>query len=227
MREWLQGRVGRLLLATLLLSAAVALTVACGGGSDEPSPTAAAVEAPASTPMPDACCPTVAPTPTPTPVPTPAPTPTSAPEPTPTAEPTPDPTVSSGDEILDLDENSTWQDVYDTLSSSEQSCIRDAMDVDALESLLELNVLKAEAVAGPEEIGAITCLEPEKASILYTSAVIASMGDASPETQACVAELMAGLDLTALLDFIQMTLPAEGEQSGEPSESRRRRCSSL
>ena len=64
MREWLQGRVGRLLLATLLLSAAVALTGACGGGSDEPSPTAAVVEAPASTPiaMPATSVPTVAPT---------------------------------------------------------------------------------------------------------------------------------------------------------------------
>ena len=136
--------------------------------------------------------------------------------------PTPDSTRissdSSGGDLLDLDENSTWQDVYDTLSSSEQSCIRDAIDEDALESLLELNVLRAEAVAGPEEIGAIMCLEPEKASILYTSAVIASMGDASPETQECVRELVPGLDLIALLDFIQMTLPAEGEQSGEPSE---------
>ena len=117
-----------------------------------------------------------------------------------------------------MDENSTWQDVYDTLSSSEQSCIRDAIDEDALESLLELNVLRAEAVAGPEEIGAIMCLEPEKASILYTSAVIASMGDASPETQECVTELMAGLDLTALLEFIQTTPPTEGEQVGEPPE---------
>ena len=238
MREWLQGRVGRLLLATLLLSAAVALTGACGGGSDEPSPTTAAVEAPASTPtaMPATSAPTVVPTltPTPTPVPTPiptptptptlAPTPTSTPEPTPTAEPTPtpDPTRSSSDssggELLDLDEDTTWQDVYDTLSSSEQSCIRDTMDEDKLESLLELNVLRSEAVAGPEEIGAITCLEPEKASTIYTSAVIASMGDASPETQECVRELVTGLDLIALLDFIQMTLPAEGEQSGEPSE---------
>ena len=117
-----------------------------------------------------------------------------------------------------MDENSTWQDVYDVLSSSEQSCIRDAIDEDALESLLALNVLRESAVAGPEELGAITCLEPEKASILYTSAVIASMGDASPETQACVTELMTGLDLTALLEFIQTTPPAEGEQVGEPPE---------
>ena len=209
MGEWLQGRVGRLLLATLLLSAAVALTGACGGGSDEPSPTAVAVEALASTPiaMPATSVSTVAPTPTPTPtpvptptptrtptftptptptpVPTPTPTPTLAPIPTSTPEPmpTPDPTRissdSSGGELLDLDEDTTWQDVYDALSSSEQSCIRDAIDEDALEALVELNVLKAEAVAGPEELGAITCLEPEKAAVLYTSAVIASMGDAS------------------------------------------------
>ena len=136
--------------------------------------------------------------------------------------PTPDSTRissdSSGGDLLDLEEDTTWQDVYDALSSSEQSCIRDAMDEDALESLLELNVLRAEAVAGPEEIGAIMCLEPEKASILYTSAVIASMGDASPETQECVRELVAGLDLTALLEFIQTTPPTEGEQVGEPPE---------
>ena len=207
MREWLQGRVGRLLLATLLLSAAVALTGACGGGSDEPSPTAAAVEAPASTPiaMPATSVSTVAPTPMPTPVPTPTPTrtPTLTPTPVPTPVPTPtlsltstptlaptaestptpastpDPLDSSGGDLIDLDEDTAWQDVYDALSSSEQSCIRDAIDEDALEALLELNVLKAEAVAGPEELGAITCLEPEKAAVLYTSAVIASMGDAS------------------------------------------------
>ena len=173
MREWLQGRVGRLLLATLLLSAAVALTGACGGGSDEPSPTAAAVEAPASTPiaMPATSVSTVAPTPTPTTCTyfyayagthahtrshpdacsytnSDAHAYSDTPTPTPTAEPTPDPTVSSGDEILDLDENSTWQDVYDTLSSSEQSCIRDAIDEDALESLLELNILKAVSGGG-------------------------------------------------------------------------------
>ena len=117
-----------------------------------------------------------------------------------------------------MDENSTWQDVYDVLSSSEQSCIRDAIDEDALEALLQLNVLRESAVAGLEELGAITCLEPEKASILYTSAVIASMGDASPETQECVRELIADLDLTALLEFIQTTPPTEGEQVGEPPE---------
>ena len=115
-----------------------------------------------------------------------------------------------------MDEDTTWQDVYDALSSSEQSCIRDAIDEDALEALLELKVLRESAVAEPEEIGAIACLEPEKAAVLYTSAVIASMGDASPETQACVTELMADLDLTALLEFIQAASPLEGEQSAEP-----------
>ena len=121
----------------------------------------------------------------PTPVPTPTlsltSTPTLAPtaESTPTPASTPDPLDSSGGDLIDLDEDTTWQDVYDALSSSEQSCIRDAIDEDALEALVELNVLKAEAVAGPEELGAITCLEPEKAAVLYTSAVIASMGDAS------------------------------------------------
>ena len=132
MREWLQGRVGRLLLATLLLSAAVALTGACGGRerrvfADYCGSRSSGVYAHRY-----ACdvCPhrgsdshanANAYTCTYTdsdalrrhslPVPIPTPTPTSTPEPTPTAEPTPtpDPTRSSSDssggELLDLDED--------------------------------------------------------------------------------------------------------------------------
>ena len=224
MREWLQGRVGRLLLATLLLSAAVALTGACGGGSDEPSPTAAAVEAPASTPtaIPATSVSTVAPTPTPTPTPVPTPTPTPAPTlaptPVPTATPaptptstatpesTPAPTVSSDDGFIDLDEHTTWQDVYDTLSSSEQSCINDTIDEDVLESLLQLNVLREPALEKPEEIATFICLEPEKGELLYTSAAIQGARkageDVTPEAEACIRELVSGTDLVAMFGVL-------------------------
>ena len=118
--------------------------------------------------------------------------------------------------MFDLDEDTTWQDVYDTLSSSEQSCVHDMIEEDQLESLLQMKVLRE--AAEPSEIKAITCLEPKKAEVLYTSAVIASMGDVSPETEACVNELMAGLELTTFLEFILKTFTGQGEEATEPPE---------
>ena len=117
-----------------------------------------------------------------------------------------------------MDEDSTWQDVYDALSPLEQSCIRDAIDEDALETLLQLKVLRESAVAGPEEIGAIACLEPEKAALLYTSVTIASMGNASSEMKACTMKVTESMDLPAVLKYMVEIGAAEGEEEGEPPE---------
>ena len=232
------GCIGRLLLATMLLGGAIATTGACGGGSEEPSPTPAAAQATTPTSIPVTSTSTVAPAPSPTPTsravptptlapiatstPTPVPTPSQTPAPTPTTTPTPEatsePTVSSDDGFIDFDEETTWQDVYDALSTSEQSCIHDAIDDDALESLLQLKVLREASVAEPMEIGALFCLEPEKAEVLYTSAVIASMGDVSPETVACVNELVAGLELATFLEFILKAFAGEEEEATAPPE---------
>ena len=175
-------------ITSLLVVGVALLAILLVGCSDEPSPT------PLYTPIPS---PTSTTAPTVTPAPTPTATPTPTPEPTATPlEPGPDPPDVS------IDADTPWQEVFDTLTASEQSCIRSALKND-LESVLDQPVLTEED-AGEWEESISSCLDPENARAILLSAWIASAEeevdrDLSEAEASCMQELVASTDLAALV----------------------------
>lgn len=168
-----------------------------------PTPTSLAAPAvtPASTPSP---APTATPTAVPTSTPTPSPTPTAAyaPTPSPTSSPTPTPpapshTTQGG---LDLNPDSAWQEVFDALGTSEQSCIRNALG-DDLESILNNPVLSE----GEEDRTGrlVSCLDPENAKAVFLFALTWGIGEEldrelSDREAACMRELVTAIDVAVL-----------------------------
>ena len=107
---------------------------------------------------------------------------------------------------ISLDEGTVWADVFRTLSVSEQSCIRDAVDEELLESVLERPVL--EDSDAPEEwaVSMFACIAPETARALFLSLMLAGMeGDEvldmelTEEELSCLQEWVAGVDVGAAI----------------------------
>jgi len=76
---------------------------------------------------------------------------------------------------ISLDAGTVWAEPFSTFTVSEQSCIRDAVDEELLESVLERLVL--EDSDAPEEwvVSIFACLAPETARALFLSLMIAGM----------------------------------------------------
>ena len=170
-----------------------------------PAPMSAPTAAPTIIPTPESTPPpTVTPTNTPTPEPTPAraATPTNTPTPEPTATPAgaPSPTPTATERpapVLHIDSGAKWREVFDSLSDSEQACIRDALK-DDLESVLGETVL----ADGDEIVSFVSCLEPAKAQSIFLSLQITLLEeelgrDLSEEESTCLQELVAGIDVAA------------------------------
>ena len=189
-----QRRLG----ATLLLCAAIAVSVtSCG---DDPpaaspgdgSPVTSTVDGAGTTAA------TVAPPPDPEPTPPePEPTPPD-PEPTP---PDPEPAAPGPRQEIDVDGTTTWQEAFDTFTPSEQSCIREALGDEVLGSLLEERVTESELADG--EWSLFPCLEPEIAESVMFAALIWSIEDEEQlelgdEERACLRDLVAGIDWNEL-----------------------------
>ena len=154
----------------LLVALAVAVSLlACGGApSSMPTPTSAL---------------------TPT-VPA-APTATSTPVPTPTA---PSASVST----VDIDDDTTWQELFDGFTSAEQACIRSEFGSE-LDSVLGELVLTDDDLTD-WQVSLFECLTPETARSVYTSLVVAGMVsdetyDVTEQEITCVSEWVAGTDV--------------------------------
>ena len=160
---------------------------------------------PTNTPTPESTPPpTVTPTNTPTPEPTPAraATPTNTPTPEPTATPAgaPSPTPTATERpapALHIDSGAKWREVFDSLSDSEQACIRDALNGD-LEFVLGQSVL----ADGDEIVSFVSCLEPAKAQSIFISLQITLLEEEldrslSEEESTCLQEVVAGIDVAA------------------------------
>ncbi|MCY4632013.1 MAG: hypothetical protein OXE75_14190, partial [bacterium] len=103
------------------------------------------------------------------PTPPPAPPHPAAPDPGPTATTgttevaappptdTPQPTAPDTARRLDIDGETTWQEVFDTFAASEQSCSREALGGERLHSLLEQRVVEGDMDGG--EWSLFSCLE--------------------------------------------------------------------
>ena len=147
--------------AVLLTSAAILLAVLAGCAEAPPTPTSPPANTPAPTSTP---APTNTPVPTNTPTPVPTATPTPAPTPTPTPTPTPEPPGANIAEF-DIGSDTVWQDVFDALTASEQTCISGALG-DELESSLRQLVASEEETA-KWEASIFSCLAPETARAVY------------------------------------------------------------
>ena len=136
-----------------------------------------------------------APAPTNTPTATPTVAPTSTP--TPTSVPT-DKLTTEADE-LQITASTLWQEVFDILTASEQSCIRQGLGGD-LESLLVRHIVTDDTEEW--EVSIFSCLVPETARSIYLAGLIAALDDdqdvdLTEEHTACLEDWVAGIDVAA------------------------------
>ena len=209
--------------AALTAIAAVLILTACGS-SPSAEPVVSELPPPADTAAPPAEPESPPPPPAPESPPPPAPeSPPPAPESPPPAEPespppepeslppapeSPPPADTAPSPELPevhVDADTVWQDVFDALTASEQSCIRSELDDDLLRSVLERRVL-AGAGARQREESIYNCASPDTLRSLLLANLIAGMGEAmgfeelSGEEMSCLREWMATLDVVALRD---------------------------
>lgn len=96
---------------------------------------------------------------------------------------------------LTLDRNTSWQDVFETLTASEQACLLDLGD--EVPALLSRKVLRDEATEDWES-DFFACLDPETGRDLLLGSMIVGMAEEGLEVSAaeaaCLREALADLD---------------------------------
>ena len=139
----------------------------------------------------------------PPPTSTVSPTTTQSP-PTTTVPPTTAPEASEGIGEFDIDRDTVWQDVFDTVTASEQSCIRDAVGTE-LDSVLRRAILDEDEI-GQGELSVLSCLPPQLVEAVFLAGMIFGMEDdgmeVSEDQEACLQEVLAETDVGALLSVI-------------------------
>lgn len=179
------------LLVVVATLAVMTMLSACTDGEPEPAPEPSPTATPTATR-------TATPTATPTPAPTTAPTAT----PTPTSQPTPaTPAATPGDPGLVITPDTTWRDLFDMLSTTEQTCIRDELGAE-LQELLP-RALLSEDVTPDSEVVAYSCLAPATARAVVREVLFAGMGEVNFEADddelACIEEALTRVDVVALV----------------------------
>ncbi len=102
-----------------------------------------------------------------------------------------------------IDAGTAWREVFDAVSVAEQSCIRDALG-DDVDSLLA-EPLMAEGDTEEWTASIFGCLTPDNARSLFLAAMVASLREELPmeelsgEEMSCLRDLVAGLDIAALV----------------------------
>ena len=177
--------------AALAAIAGILLLAACGGNP--------AVDPVASEPPPP-------PADSAAPLPDPESPPPESESPLPDPEsPPPEPQSSPPEPLaIHVDADTIWQDVFDALASSEQSCIRSELDDDLLRSALDRRIL-TDADSEQWEVSIFTCLTPDNARSLFVATMVAGLqdetraGELSGEEISCLRDLVAELDVAALV----------------------------
>ena len=176
---------------------------ACSTGSQPPTTeqqpeTVAAVAAATSVP------PEPTATPTPTQTPTPVPETPQAPEPTPdsTAVPSPQDAMAGLTELtwpggFMVDESTRWQELFDTLTTAEQSCIRTSVGED-LESVLEQPVMPGETYRA-WEAPVFGCLEQDTATGIFLASMADDLRGLPVENVDCLGRFVMGTDLAGVV----------------------------
>ena len=120
------------------------------------------------------------------------------PSPTPTAASSPSTVV---DLNLEIDDDTVWQDVFDTLTAPEQSCIS---DIEQYELAMNQTVI-SEDDTEQWEAQIFQCLDPETARDLYMLGIeagLSSLGagvDIGDDDRACLREQITDVDVSAVI----------------------------
>ena len=130
-------------------------------------------------------------------------TPTATHTPTPIpVSPTPEqPAAAIAELDISIASDTVWREVFDTLTTAEQSCIRNALG-DELEPALGRPVMSVSDSPEQWEVSIFSCLAPETARAIYFPIVIAEMEDEvelSEDELACLREAMAATDVAAVV----------------------------
>ena len=123
----------------------------------------------------------------------------------------PEPTGTIADLNIYIGSDTVWKEVFDTLAAPEQSCIRDALDGELLESVLARPILEGDWEQW--EVSIFVCLAPGTARSILLSDMVADIEENpefSGEETSCLREWVAGVDPAALV--------AAGEDSAEVEE---------
>ena len=183
-------RVGRLLVVGVL--AVVVVLSACGGDS----PAQTTVAAGASSSMAAGTAVSVATTTTTT-----ASTAASTGTTTPVGATSPVGVTGAG---ISVDAGTVWADVFGIFAGWEQSCIRDAVDEELLELVLDRPVVESFATPEGWAVSIFSCLAPDTARALFLSLMIAGIEsdegldvDLTEVEMSCLGEWVAGFDVAA------------------------------
>ena len=115
--------------------------------------------------------------------------------------------------MIDVYTDTTWQEVFDTFTASQQSCIRDWLGDDTFESVMQQTVAIGEGGRelweGTElwEIAIASCLDPNTARRLLLSVVVGSIAEEVPgawvelseDERECLWERVAEIDVALML----------------------------
>ena len=90
-----------------------------------------------------------------------------------------------------------WSDVFDALSETEQSCLRNELGEEGLASALG-SPIRGEGDTQHWEVSVFECLAPDTAPVLYRFNLFAQLGqeiELTEQHQACIGELLNGADI--------------------------------
>ncbi len=144
--------------------------------------------------------------------PTSDPTPTVPPAPTPTPTPISTPTAPSVPvSAVQIDNDTTWQELFDDFTPAEQDCIRTEVEGE-LDSLLGERVMTNDDLTD-WQVSLFECLTPETARSVYASLLVEEMVtdetyDVTEREIACVRAWVAGADVHRLIRGLAEEDPA-------------------
>ena len=99
------------------------------------------------------------------------------------------------DDSADVDYDTIWGDVFDTLTVSEQSCIRDAVGAE-LDWMLRQKILGEDGLR-QQGLGSLRCLPPQLVRAVFLASIIVI--DVDEEQEDCLWEVVDGVDVDVLL----------------------------
>ena len=88
--------------------------------------------------------------------------------------------------------------MFDALSAFEQSCIRNELGAELLESVLAQRAM-SEGETEQWEVSLFGCLSPETSAGLFLSSILAGMGEVNEEAKDCLRKLLSGVDVAEIV----------------------------
>ena len=119
------------------------------------------------------------------------------------ADAQPEPATGVAELEFEIDSDTVWRDLFDTLSDSERSCLRDELGDERLQDVLDLPLI-SEGDAEAWMATAYGCLMPERARAVLVSALMAEIAEDegvefSEREQFCLREAVSNIDPAAAI----------------------------